>query len=322
MLALSRLAASAVLLAALAVRAADNLTCAGTGMNWYTDMVGETPCQTYQQLRRTCNAGYSVGVQSTSTPPDTCSDQLSACCCNTVSFALSMLCLNCQQNIGTSSGIDAGTGAYGIYLNNGRTTTCPNPQTHKLPNDIQKAVCNQKIKIPDTLYNNGWGDGAWFYVFTRDTVIKDNIVANNNSFTQCASTTLPSSASGSLPRSSSAPGSRTSAGAAASGSVVVGSSKSALGGGAYAGIAIGALALLGAAGAAFWFCRRRRHRQHAGVLAAGKGVFGDGGGRETGVVDDALVAHGESSFGPSSFFLFARCCRQWAGRHGRGAWVR
>ncbi|KAJ7486640.1 hypothetical protein FB451DRAFT_1391541 [Mycena latifolia] len=163
MLALLRLVAPAALLLALVGRTrADNLACSGTGMDWYISMVGETPCQTYQKLRQICNSDYAVGVQNVNTPPDSCSDQVSSCCCNTVAFALSMLCLNCQQNIGNGTGYDAGVGAYQIYLNNGGTTSCANPQSQKLPSDIQTAVCNKQIKIDDDLYSNGWSDGAWF----------------------------------------------------------------------------------------------------------------------------------------------------------------
>ncbi|KAJ7034442.1 hypothetical protein C8F04DRAFT_956426 [Mycena alexandri] len=153
---IASLLAAALSLQAAGV-AADNLVCNGTGMDWYTGMVGETPCQTYQKLRRICNSQYTVGVQSTATPPDFCTDQVSSCCCNTLAFSLSMLCLNCQQNIGNTTGYDAGTGAYQDYLG-----SCPNPQTKKLPTDIQTAVCNEPIKIDDDIYTNGWDDGSWF----------------------------------------------------------------------------------------------------------------------------------------------------------------
>ncbi|KAJ7049082.1 hypothetical protein C8F01DRAFT_1003196 [Mycena amicta] len=168
---------------------ADNLACSGTGMDWYTTMVGETPCAigtTYQRLRQICNSQYTVGVQNVNTPPDACNDQLWSCCCNNVAFALSMLCLNCQQDIGTGTGYDAGTGAYQDYLG-----SCS--PVEGLSTDIQTAVCNEGIKIDDDLYTNGWSDGACIY--SRDTIIKDNIVANNNSFTHCASTTLHESSS-------------------------------------------------------------------------------------------------------------------------------
>ncbi|KAJ7792488.1 hypothetical protein B0H13DRAFT_2172509 [Mycena leptocephala] len=92
---------------------------------------------------------------------------------------------SCQQDIGTGTGFDAGVGAYQDYLG-----PCGSPQTFKLPTDIQTAVCNEKIKIDDDIYTNGWSDGSWFYIFTRNTITKDNIVANNNSFTHCPSTTV------------------------------------------------------------------------------------------------------------------------------------
>ncbi|KAF9067644.1 hypothetical protein BDP27DRAFT_1328467 [Rhodocollybia butyracea] len=87
---------------------ASNVTCSGTGMNWYTNFVGESPCRTYERLRQICNPAFQVGVMRTNTPPDVCDEQLADCCCNSIAFALAMLCLNCQQNIGTSSGYDAG----------------------------------------------------------------------------------------------------------------------------------------------------------------------------------------------------------------------
>ncbi|KAJ7066330.1 hypothetical protein C8F01DRAFT_980952 [Mycena amicta] len=148
-------AAALLVLSAAGTVAADNLACNGTGMDWYISMVGETPCTTYQKLRQICNSQYAVGIQNVNTPPDACSDQLSSCCCNNVAFALSMFCLNCQQNIGTGTGFDAGVGAYQDYLGTCNSAT-------GLPSDIQKAVCNQGIKIDNDLYTNGWSDGAWF----------------------------------------------------------------------------------------------------------------------------------------------------------------
>ncbi|KAJ6511656.1 hypothetical protein DFH09DRAFT_1288561, partial [Mycena vulgaris] len=244
-----RLAALLLLAAPRPAAAADNLACAGTGMDWYINMVGETPCQTYQKLRQICNTNFAVGVMNINTPPDACTDQVSTCCCNTIAFALSMLCLNCQQNIGNSTGFDAGTGAYQIYLQ-----TCSNPQDKVLPKDIQTAVCNQKIKINDDIYGNGWADGSWFYIFTRDVIIKDNIVANNNSFTHCDSTTIHSSSlslpPSSLPLSSShsSTSTTTSSSSPTSDASTAGTTKTKMGGGAAAGIAIGAVILLGAAG--------------------------------------------------------------------------
>ncbi|KAJ7623754.1 hypothetical protein FB45DRAFT_926653 [Roridomyces roridus] len=301
-----RLARGALVLAMVSVVAADNTACSGTGMDWYTQMVGETPCTTYQKLRQICNSQFTVGTMNVNTPPDFCTDQVSTCCCNTVSFALSMLCLNCQQNISTTSGYDAGVGAYQLYLNGSITSTqsCANPVSQGLPKDIQAAVCNEKIKINNDIYTNGWGDGSWFYVFTRDTIIKDNIVANNNSFTKCASTTINGTSS-SAGGSSSFTGSSTSSGTSPSSSssaTAAASSSSSLAGGAIAGIAIGALiALVGLAGM-IWLVRKRGRRTGAGILDE---PLGGGGGRGSGsmamaTVDDSLIARGYTYTSPSS----------------------
>jgi hypothetical protein len=48
-----------------------------------------------------------------------------------------------------------GVGACQDYLGQ-----CGSPQTFKLPTDIQTAVCNEKIKIDDDIYTNGWPDGV------------------------------------------------------------------------------------------------------------------------------------------------------------------
>ncbi|KZP30186.1 hypothetical protein FIBSPDRAFT_146198 [Athelia psychrophila] len=144
-----------------AVMGQGDTACKTTSLDWYTSVVGETPCQTYQSLRQICNAEYTVGALSTATPPDSCNDQVAACCCNSISFALSMLCLNCQQGVGSGvagdSGYDAGVGAYQDYLG-----TCAPNVNQSLPTNIQAAVCNEKIKIDDNLYTLFWGDGSWY----------------------------------------------------------------------------------------------------------------------------------------------------------------
>ncbi|KAJ7882686.1 hypothetical protein B0H13DRAFT_927303 [Mycena leptocephala] len=149
----SRLASAALLFVTHAM-AADNLACNGTGMNWYTDMVGETPCQTYQKLRQICNAQYTVGVQNVNTPPDSCSDQVSTCCCNTIAFSLSMLCLNCQQDIGTGTGFDAGVGAYQDYLGQ-----CGSPQTFKLPRTSRPPCATKRSRLTTTFIRTGGRTG-------------------------------------------------------------------------------------------------------------------------------------------------------------------
>ncbi|KIM77382.1 hypothetical protein PILCRDRAFT_618454 [Piloderma croceum F 1598] len=237
------------------VRAQGNTTCKNTSLDWYTSSVGETPCQTYQQLRQICNAAYTVGSLSPATPPDSCNDQVAGCCCNSVSFALSMLCLNCQQGVGSGvngdNGIDAGVGAYQDYLG-----SCSPNVNQSLPTDVQAAVCNDKIKIDNDLYTLFWNTGAWFYIYTRETIQKDQQTFANNTFTHCASTTINSTAT-------------TSSGATSTSNSVATSTKStgsshassSLSMASIAGIAVGGvIALLLLIGIPLRFLQKRRRR--------------------------------------------------------------
>jgi len=239
------------------VTAQGNTTCKTTSLDWYTSTVGETPCQTYQRLRQICNAAYTVGSLSPSTPPDTCNDQVDDCCCNSISFALSMLCLNCQQGVGSGingdNGIDAGVGAYQEYLG-----TCQPNVNKSLPNDIQAAVCNDKIKIDDDLYSLFWSDGAWFYMYTRETIQKDQQTFANNTYTHCVSTTINNSTT--TTTSTSAVATTTTSSANLPGSTgSSGRSSSSLSAGTIAGIAIGSMAaLLSLLGVLFWLLWKRR----------------------------------------------------------------
>ncbi|KAI1789404.1 hypothetical protein LXA43DRAFT_893016 [Ganoderma leucocontextum] len=231
--------------------AKDNTTCISSQLAWYTDAVGETPCVTYQRLRQICNADYQVQKFNTITPGDSCNDQLKDCCCNSVSWALSMLCMNCQyfENDG-SLGIDAGecNGAYEKYLG-----SCLNIAVNMtLPDDVQSAVCNEKIKIDRNLYNLFWSTGAWYVTYTRDSITEDLVATNNNTFTHCASTTVNTTttkAGTSTATGSSKPHSTAS-------SIPQSSSNTAVVIGAAVGGALGAIAL-GLVGFWFWYQRRR-----------------------------------------------------------------
>ncbi|KAI0683053.1 hypothetical protein C8Q76DRAFT_762999 [Earliella scabrosa] len=164
----------------------DHTQCASNQLDWYEDAVGETPCVTYQRLRQICNSDYRVGEFRSLTPGDNCDDQVSACCCNTIAWSLSMLCFNCQYaEANQPNGIDAGAGGADIYLATCRDRT----KDKELRSDIQQAVCNKEIKLDRTLYNLFWSDGAWFYTYFKQTMQKDLAVTNNNTFTKCASTT-------------------------------------------------------------------------------------------------------------------------------------
>ncbi|KAL0951765.1 hypothetical protein HGRIS_008437 [Hohenbuehelia grisea] len=145
------------------VLAQGNTTCSDSALDWYTVFVGETPCRTYERLRQVCNSQYRVGSQNPNTPPDFCEDQVADCCCNSVAFSLSMLCLTCQQGTRTAvNGFDAGVNAYQQYLTGSRTRFCSPNTNQTLPAAIQRAVCNNNIKISNTLYGIFWGDGQWF----------------------------------------------------------------------------------------------------------------------------------------------------------------
>ncbi|KAF9067684.1 hypothetical protein BDP27DRAFT_1328524 [Rhodocollybia butyracea] len=195
-----------------------DVTCSGTGLNWYMNIVGESPCTTYEKLRQICNPTYQVGTLNPNTPPDTCNDQVSDCCCNSVAFGLSMLCLNCQQGTGSSgNGIDAGQGAYQDY-----TESCTPVTNQSLPSNIDNAVCDAGIKIIDDLYSRlYWSDGSC--VYSEETISTDVAAADGDAFTHCASaqaqikssstsTTAPTSSSSS---STTAPASPTTSNAQA-----------------------------------------------------------------------------------------------------------
>ncbi|TBU23794.1 hypothetical protein BD311DRAFT_673192 [Dichomitus squalens] len=81
---------------------AGNTTCASSQLDWYTDMVGESPCVTYQRLRQICNQDYQVPNFKSSVPGDLCDDEV-------VAYQLSMLCMNCQWDLklGNQEGCDA-----------------------------------------------------------------------------------------------------------------------------------------------------------------------------------------------------------------------
>ncbi|KAG2044010.1 hypothetical protein BDR03DRAFT_940522, partial [Suillus americanus] len=170
--------------------AAGNTTCVGNMTQWYTEAVGETACTTYQRLRQICNPNYQVPNFRQNTPGDQCDDQLQSCCCNSISWALSMLCMNCQWDVngGSVSGIDAGVGAYGMYRSPSGPFCTPGTNS-SLPSDIQAAVCNLDIKLANFLYDLFWNDGSWYYIYTMNTGVKDGAATNNNMYTHCNSTT-------------------------------------------------------------------------------------------------------------------------------------
>ncbi|KAI0728169.1 hypothetical protein C8Q72DRAFT_412494 [Fomitopsis betulina] len=171
------------------VSGAGNTTCAGSRLDWYTDVVGETPCMTYQRLRQICHSEYEVGSFSYESPGDRCNDQVSTCCCSSIAWALSNLCRNCQWDIdsGSPNGLDAPHGAYYLYrFNHSEDQYCGDGTNQSLPEDIEKAVCNEGIKLENFLYDLFWNTGAWFYTYTRESAETDH-AANGNNIYHCSS---------------------------------------------------------------------------------------------------------------------------------------
>ncbi|KAI0330178.1 hypothetical protein GY45DRAFT_1251412, partial [Cubamyces sp. BRFM 1775] len=167
---------------------AGNTSCASGQLDWYTSVVGETPCMTYQRLRQICDNDYQVPSFRPNAPGDNCDSQVSSCCCNTVTFQLSVLCMNCQQDrlAGDQIGIDAGVGAYTLYC-----ASCGAGTNHSLPSDIQAAVCNEGIRLDDYLYG-GWDDGSWLVLLGNENAERDHAANNNNTFTHCPNQISPS----------------------------------------------------------------------------------------------------------------------------------
>ncbi|KAK1230992.1 hypothetical protein PQX77_005902 [Marasmius sp. AFHP31] len=143
-------------------------------LDWYRQYSGETPCKTYERLRQICTPDFRVTTLSTQLPPDVCRESdpaKSDCCCNTVAFALSMMCLACQQG----GGKDARNGTYQLYLSGGIQDApwCPTVHNRTLPAAVQTSVCQQGIRIFDLIYRITWlNDGAWFFGYVRDQIVK------------------------------------------------------------------------------------------------------------------------------------------------------
>uniref|UniRef100_A0A0W0G5E1 Uncharacterized protein n=1 Tax=Moniliophthora roreri TaxID=221103 RepID=A0A0W0G5E1_MONRR len=170
-------------------------SCRDSGLAWYTDIVGETPCSTYERLRQICNPTYRVGrvhhIESPAdTPPDVCNDQLNERCCNGFSFALSMLCANCQLGVGgqgQGTGLDASAGTYQLYLG-GTEQHRELVQDQIFTEGVQSAICNEGIKILRSLYGIAWTSGAWYFIHTRDIAVEDHVAYGEKAFYDACST--------------------------------------------------------------------------------------------------------------------------------------
>ncbi|KAI0760337.1 hypothetical protein C8Q74DRAFT_220667 [Fomes fomentarius] len=227
-------------------------------LDWYTSVVGETPCTTYQRLRQICNTSYQVLFLPLEVPPDMCSDPIPYCCCNYIAYQLSMLCLNCQYDTvlnGTEGGIGAPGDAFERYL-----ASCPNGTGRRLSQDVQDAVCNEGLRLDDYLYNGGTEGGSWNYSLVKGNMILEHLAKNNNTFFRCSDVTTTTTTSSSAIVASSS----TSTDISTSGPTAVGS----VGGGisvptkpstnAIVGAVLGGIGPLAIVAAICFFCAKRR----------------------------------------------------------------
>jgi hypothetical protein len=96
------------------VNAANGTMCATDQLDWYTSVIGESPCRTYERLRQICDQNCehvaltgrfytdtcvpdAVGAYNPNTPLNVCDSQQTSCCCNSIAWNLAMLCLKCAD---------------------------------------------------------------------------------------------------------------------------------------------------------------------------------------------------------------------------------
>ncbi|KAI0716640.1 hypothetical protein C8Q76DRAFT_413649 [Earliella scabrosa] len=253
--------------------------CLSTELDWYTSIVGETPCETYQRLRQVCHTSYQVFLLPSQVPADTCDDPVPGCCCNSIAFQLSMLCLNCQRTSvvnGTAGGISAPPGSLQKYL-----ASCPDGTGRSLPQDVQSAVCNEGLRIDDFLYDGSSNDGSWVYSLVKDSMMLEQKVQKNSTFSRCSNTTsnsnaIVSSSESSPPGPTSSPTER--AGQSSESTSRLGKPST----GAIIGAVLGGVGPLAIIGAICWFCAGKRgSKRDAAVQTDTSDLDGDSKNKPT-----------------------------------------
>ncbi|OSX63162.1 hypothetical protein POSPLADRAFT_1139360 [Postia placenta MAD-698-R-SB12] len=130
-----------------------------------------------------------VPQMSREPPADHCYDIKSTCCCNSISFALSMLCLklyvllSCQWLAKDGASIDASSGAYYQYRWGDDVTYCGDGTNQSLPVTVQTSVCESGMRLDDALYTMFWADGSC--TSFRNQWSLDDITHGNGTFTHC-----------------------------------------------------------------------------------------------------------------------------------------
>ncbi|KAL0954946.1 hypothetical protein HGRIS_003879 [Hohenbuehelia grisea] len=274
----------------------DKTKCVSSAVDWFTNFTGETPCRTYERVRQICNSNFRVGTMNSNATDgqsaDVCNDEVADCCCNSVAFTLSTLCMTCQYGNGPDGdGRNAVPGAYQSYLTNrGENDFCSPITNRSFTPQVQAAVCDAKIKIPDYLYPFFWSDGSC--VFSRQTFTKDaNAFGPKDSYTKCNFTDADLAAGSASSTSSGSDGIPSQTGTAAASSATPQSSSQNLSGGAIAGIVIGIVVFLFLSATILWMLRRQQRIIR--TLSKGSGVpleYHDDMGRPSIAVSDGIGA--------------------------------
>ncbi|KAH7088655.1 hypothetical protein BKA62DRAFT_728027 [Auriculariales sp. MPI-PUGE-AT-0066] len=146
-------------------------SCKDQSVTWYDNQDGLNPCQQYSELRKLCDTSYEVPDMNGQWPPDTCRSQKNECCCNSVAFSLSMLCIQCQMGVGTGKSQDSinarEDGVYQLFL-----AGCGPGTNHSLPTSVQTAVCQSGLKLMRYQYDPFWDNGQWWLEYTRQVALE------------------------------------------------------------------------------------------------------------------------------------------------------
>ncbi|KAI0754453.1 hypothetical protein C8Q80DRAFT_368931 [Daedaleopsis nitida] len=172
-------------LAATAVRA-DSVPCSGPNLDWYTEIVGETPCETYVGLRQICNPDFHVDKSNIDfgTSGAMCGDTNTACCCNSISWQLSLLCMNCLFD--PDELVSVTEEAFPRYLSG-----CGAGLNGSLPNAVQNAVCETNVRIDDWFFDvpfgwNGTHGEGWDFDVIQARMTEFNEEHGGNTLTRCS----------------------------------------------------------------------------------------------------------------------------------------
>ncbi|KAF9254458.1 hypothetical protein L218DRAFT_493490 [Marasmius fiardii PR-910] len=248
--------------------------CSDAGLDWYNNAVGETPCQTYERLRRICNPSYTVPESlKDAEPQDRCTDPNAECCCNNIAFSLRMLCFTCQMGLGEYGfGVDAQKGTYQMYLAQGSNEGECEPQSFQaLPMTVQEEACSRNMRIFRGLYDGTfWKEGSWFYLWSNEYLSQQLSTQGEQAFYPCFGN-IGTSISTSIATTDLNPTVSPTSESSSSGAMSMSKGNSKFPEGAIAGIVIGVVIAVAGIGLAIWwyFWKYRRGEQDSKVFDRG-----------------------------------------------------